>query len=690
MTGAWLLAAGYLLFGLAWIVFSDSLGAVFFSSAQALTRFQTWKGAGFVAFSAVVVLLAAGSARRARTEQPAGAGSPVVVLLSMLVLATGLPMIALLGWHILREAQTLLDGSKRMVAEVADNTSSDIATFLDTQVRTAGAMAQRPAVRRLDAAACDPLLLDAPGILDSLQEVSTFDADGRLVCGRRERAGQPPPAWHAQLRASGLPVVGPVGKDPFAGMWTFTVVHPILDDRGAVAGAVELLMPATVLVNLLETPMPDQGAVSLLDQANTVVSRWPGPREYVGRRLTDGTRVRQVRELRNFTASGPDGVVRLYGSHAVGATGWVVVAGVPTDSLYQPARQGLLRSLAAGLAIVALCSWLVMRLARTITGPMRALRRTAEAAALGDFSLRAPEAGPAELVAVAGGVNHMLERLPELQREIREGAERTRELVEKLSRHVPSMSFIHERRGDGPGRMLFTSEAVRTILELEPDDLRRDAGPAFERIHPLDLQRVQDAIKRSGAALSFLAMEYRVVLPRQGVRHVFLQAQPERVDGGGVAWYGSVTDVTELHASQQALWLMNETLEHRIAERTAALASANDALESFSYSVAHDLRAPLHSIEGFAQAMAHALRKGDTVRATAFSERVVANAARMNVLIDGFLALARAGRVALVDSPVDLQRLVAEVVAELGRPPKTQLRILAPLPRVLADQATLR
>ncbi|RYY54197.1 MAG: hypothetical protein EOO24_63875, partial [Comamonadaceae bacterium] len=198
--------------------------------------------------------------------------------------------------------------------------------------------------------------------------------------------------------------------------------------------------------------------------------------------------------------------------------------------------------------------------------------------------------------------------------------------------------------------------------------------------------RLRSSLART---LTPFVAEYRMVLPRAGVRHVLGQAQPELQADGAVMFYGCVTDVSTLHEVQLALEEGNRTLEHRIGERTAELAQANQALESFSYSVAHDLRAPLASIEGFAQAMREALDRGDADRARGHAERVVVNAARMNTLIEGFLSLARAGRKPLVDTPVDQQRLVAEVLAELPRPAGLRLDV-QPLPRVSADQATLR
>src|SRR5205823_2637317 len=146
-------------------------------------------------------------------------------------------------------------------------------------------------------------------------------------------------------------------------------------------------------------------------------------------------------------------------------------AGVPVDSIYKPARAAFARSLLVGLLIVALCMWLVLRIGRSITGPLGELRRTAAAAAAGDFSLRAPERGPAELAAVAAGFNHMIERLPELQRELRASEVRNRNLLEKLSANVPGAIFMFQVLPDGRTRIPFANQGLRSVFELDPADV---------------------------------------------------------------------------------------------------------------------------------------------------------------------------------------------------------------------------
>ena len=691
-TVAAVLGLCYLATGWLWIGFSDQVGSALFTSAEALTRFQTYKGLAFVAVSAA--LLYAGMALgRPEPREPlplAGRRSlSVRTLLTVLVLATGLPMAALLGWNIWRDTRGQVDEASRLIRGVAEDESMEVLQFLQGQQRMAAAVAQRGLVRRLDPAACDPLLMGLPLIDPDVREIATFNAAGQVVCGSHIRAAAAgPPDWLPRLLASGLPTLGHPASE--AGVWTFSIVHPILSGEGRPIGAVLITLPVALLDRMLEGPMPGGGTISLLDDHGHLIGRSPPSPQHIGTLVpAPAGGPDRGREAGSFDGPGLDGVERLFASHPVGATGWAVVAGVPVDSVYGPARQAFLRSALLALAVLTLCGWLVLPLSRRIVAPLRALERTAQKVAAGRFQERAPESGPVELAAVAAGFNHMLDRLPALQRELRESEERRQTLAAKLSSNVPGMIYQASVDQNGHGCFPFVSERIRDMFELEPAQVATDGRPLMERIHPEDRPRVMATMEAAGRNLSFTATEYRVLLPRQGLRHYLNQAQPEARPGGGMLWYGCTVDITPLQAAQQALQDINQSLEQRIATRTAALASANEALEAFTYSVAHDLRAPLQVIDGFSRVLARAMREGDLDRAHSYNERVIANATRMNALIEGFLALSRASREPLQESPVDVGAMVRELLAEQPEAARAEVQVDR-LPRVTADAATLR
>jgi signal transduction histidine kinase len=346
------------------------------------------------------------------------------------------------------------------------------------------------------------------------------------------------------------------------------------------------------------------------------------------------------------------------------------------------------RALGLAAAVLLTASLLIAMLVRRMAAPMRALAQVADAAAAGQFDQRAPEAGPRELAGVAQQFNRMLDRLPVLERELRESEARHRTLLEKLSHNIPGMIFQLRLEADGRSTLPFASDAIERMFEASPQQVRADAGPMFERIHPDDAPVVRSALAEAGAQLAPLAVEYRVLLAGGRVRHYLTYAHPERDDGGQL-WHGCTVDVTTLKQTQLALRQANERLEARVEERTRALAAANELLEGFSYSIAHDLRAPLQAIEGFAEALPELVERADPARLQRLVQRIAANTAQMGRMIDGLLAVARAGKGQLVEERIELAGMVRDVLAELQVPASTQVQV-GPLPAVRVDPASLR
>ena len=121
-------------------------------------------------------------------------------------------------------------------------------------------------------------------------------------------------------------------------------------------------------------------------------------------------------------------------------------------------------------------------------------------------------------------------------------------------------------------------------------------------------------------------------------------------------------DISERKEIERRMLALNVTLERRVAERTAELAEANRELEAFSYSVSHDLRAPLGAVNGFA----HLARQQEGQRLSEDGRRLLdqvqQNAARMSELIEGLLELSRLGRGKLTRIGLRPEELVREVI----------------------------
>lgn len=193
------------------------------------------------------------------------------------------------------------------------------------------------------------------------------------------------------------------------------------------------------------------------------------------------------------------------------------------------------------------------------------------------------------------------------------------------------------------------------------------------------------------------------------------------VEKGGERYiWSSVENITKRKQAENALYKLNVELELRVAQRTTELETTNALLlfskenirklnielteraedleasnlemEAFSYSVSHDLRAPLRAVQGFAQALLEDYGTKLDAAGQDFAQRIIDAASRMDLLIQDLLAYSRLSRSELVAKSIDLERIVSEAISQIQtqiNESHAQISVIKPMAAAFGNRQTL-
>lgn len=265
-----------------------------------------------------------------------------------------------------------------------------------------------------------------------------------------------------------------------------------------------------------------------------------------------------------------------------------------------------------------------------------------------------PHEAPDEFDSVLDGFNRMQSNLASSMHALRESEARFRVLFEQAAVGVAQIE-------SETGKFLRVNQKYCDILGYSQDELRQ---LDFRTItYPDDLPADaanMDALKAE--TVREYSTEKRYRRKDGSLVWVNLTVSALCVPGAPPLHHIAVAqDITARKQAEMEIQEFNAELERRVADRTAQLQAVNHELEAFSYSVSHDLRTPLRSIDGFSQALAEDYGEHLDAVGHDYLSRVRRAAQRMGVLIDDLLRLARVTRADMTHTRVDLSALAEEV-----------------------------
>jgi len=285
-----------------------------------------------------------------------------------------------------------------------------------------------------------------------------------------------------------------------------------------------------------------------------------------------------------------------------------------------------------------------------------------EAVAVLQFGLDEDEAPDETLMTVLADVGVQLGRVAE-----RAQAETVLRASEEKFRAMFNQAFQFAGMLSVEGNVLAINETALRFIGIEEADVL--GMPFWETpwwTHSAAMQQtLRDAIERAsqGELVRFAADHFDA---RGKLRIVDVSLKPVLDADGTVAYLiPEGRDITELRQAEREVRQLNKDLEQRVADRTAELKAANEELEAFTYSVSHDLRAPIRHIDGFARMLADRREAGLDDEGLRLLGVIQNSSQRMGMLIDDLLTLSRLGRQSVQREDVDFDTMARDVWSEL-------------------------
>ncbi len=273
---------------------------------------------------------------------------------------------------------------------------------------------------------------------------------------------------------------------------------------------------------------------------------------------------------------------------------------------------------------------------------------------------------------------------------------------QKLTEHALKESELRYRSLANNGRALIWTARTdkkcdyfnKTWLEFTGRSFVQEWGDGWtDGLHPDDFSECILIYSQAFDRRERFSMIYRLRRHDGEYRWIIDDGVPQYNQAGEfIGYLGYCLDITERIDAEKALKDLNATLEQRVQDRTSELVEANQELESFSYSVSHDLRAPLRAITGFTQILSRRHRDTMDEEAKHYLDNVLQASQRMELLIDDLLLYSRTGRSAIARTKINITPLMENIIMTFSKRIEAagvHLELIEPLAEPMGDATLL-
>jgi PAS domain S-box-containing protein len=370
------------------------------------------------------------------------------------------------------------------------------------------------------------------------------------------------------------------------------------------------------------------------------------------------------------------------------ATPWAVWVEFPLNTIIAPARLFLRGMIAVTLIFVAVAAVLAFALAARITAPLSEINAAAAAVAAGDYSRQVIAGRRDEIGQLGRTFNAMAADVQAAADALRTSEDSYRRLFASNPHpmwvyDVETLRFLNVNDSAiahyGYSRDEFLA---MTIKDIRPDDAVPALLESVARVGPtVNLSGIWKHRKKDGTLIDVEVSSHQLVLDGRPARAVLAHDVTERLEAQRA-----------LQESEETLQALNAELEQRVSDRTAQLEAANQELEAFSYSVSHDLRAPLRHVQGYVEMLTAATDGQLSGKAERYLKTITEATVEMGDLIDDLLAFSGIARARMSDGRVSLDDLVQDTIArlEMATRGRNIVWTIAALPTAVGDPSMLK